>query len=167
MFGLQRARQLAGLGSGTNSRGCLLSQNSNEAPFDLHFSANTSSYESSSTLVGPLNDETVASLKNAFASIFKRPDSSLSIISATSLPSSPTSPSFSDVNPDDLFWISLPDIELDEVKMDDDIEVLVEIVSCETGDDGEVVVEIISCESDNDDDVVFLKEVTRSISKRE
>ena len=51
--------------------------------------------------------------------------------------------------------------------MDDDIEVLVEIVSCETGDDGEVVVEIISCETDNDDDVVFLKEVTRSISKRE
>ena len=104
-------------------------------------------------------DGTISSLGNAFGS-----NSSLSVISDDSLPSSPASPSFSEINPNDLFWIALP--ELDE--SDDDGEMVVEVTSSEMGNVEEIVVEIISCDADgDDDDVVILKEIRRFGSKRE
>ena len=117
---------------------------------------NNEESDSNENTVGPLTAEMLSSLANRFSAFFERPDSSLSCISATLLPSSsPASPSFSDINPDGLFWIPLPEIEMDG---DVTVDVMME-------DDG--VVEIIPCEFDNDDDVVFVKEVKRSGAKRE
>jgi len=108
---------------------------------------------------GPLTEEMFKSVAKAFASIFERMPSSIPEPCSSPLPrSSPSSPSFSDINPEDLFWIPLPEIELDDSVMEWVI------------DDEEMTVEIISCESlggDDDDDVVFLKEVNRSGAKIE
>ena len=101
--------------------------------------------------LGPFNDAALSRLANAFAVIFDRPESSLSVACGSPL-SSPVQPSFLGIDPNDLFWIPLPEIEFDDSIIDFVIE-----------NDGEMVAEIISCESfENDDDVVFLKEVKRS-----
>ena len=92
--------------------------------------------DSDKKVEGPLNEE-------MFLSVASR---------SPSPRCSPSSPSFSEINPNDLFWIPLPEIEFDDSIIDFVIE-----------NDGEMVAEIISCESfENDDDVVFLKEVKRS-----
>ena len=105
--------------------------------------------------LGPFNDAALSRLANACAVIFDRPESSLSIACGSPL-SSPVSPSFSGIDPNDLFWIPLPEMDVDDV------------IECPIGKDDAVVVEIISCDSDQaDDDVVFLKEIRRSGPKTE
>lgn len=94
-----------------------------------------------------------------FASSFDRPNSSSSALPclSPSRRSSPSSPSFSEINLDDLIWIPLPEIELDS-----------SFIDCVIADDGDMVVEIIPCELfGEDDDVIFLKEVNRSGAKKE
>ena len=116
----------------------------------------SSESDSNKYVEGPLTKEAFLSLKNAFASIFDRPNSSLSTLSPSPR-CSPASPSFSEINTDDLIWISLPEMELESP-----------VVDCVIDDDGEMVVEIIPCESFlEDDEVVFLKEVNRSGTKKE
>lgn len=111
--------------------------------------------ESDSKIVGPFNGEALARLSNAFASIFERCNSPPLVTDFSPL-SSPTSPSFSDINPDDLFWIPLSEIDFGES----------ESIECPMENGDEIVVEIIGCESDQeDDDVVFLKEIRRSETK--
>ena len=106
--------------------------------------------------LGPFNDAALSRLANAFAAIFDRPESSLSVACGSPL-SSPVSPSFSGIDPNDLFWIPLPEM--------DDVD---DVIESPIGKDDTVVVEIISCDSDQaDDDVVFLKEIRRSGPKAE
>ena len=108
--------------------------------------------------LGPLSEEALSRLANAFASILDQPDSSLTTATAECLSlSSPASPSFSDIDPNDLFWIPLPEIDLDD-----------SILECPTLNDDEVVVEIIACKAGHEDEeVIFLKEVRRSGTKAE
>ena len=105
---------------------------------------------------GPFTDEALARLASAFAAIFESQESP--VLASDCLPlSSPASPSFSEINPDDLIWVSLPEIDLDDF-----------VVECPMETDDEIVVEIIESESDQDDgDVVFIKEIRRSGTKAE
>ena len=103
------------------------------------------------SIAGPFSEETLSSLANVFASFFDASESSLGAADCLPL-SSPASPSFSEINPNDLFWIPLPEMDLGD-----------SVVECGFGNDEKVVVEIIACESDQgDEEVVFLKEVRRT-----